>query len=477
MVETNGYFVKSPVFVTNEGKYVISAAEAEFLGNITLGGNTTIISSTSITISDRIFGVGANNSATGLDSGFIIEHQDAGTFANIALIHHADQHRFSVGYTQNTFTDNHILHHQHDDGTLLRIDLLGNVLVQNNLTVDETGTFGGRVGIKTTTPGYDLDVRGTSNVGALSADSVSISDATAATNKTSGALQVVGGVGVQGDVYGSIANFDTVTGTYLYGTLLGSNTASVSDLTASGTVKGATLTGTNLYGTLSGSNTAAVSDLTASGTVKGATLTGTNLYGTLAGSNTASVSTLTASGTTQATSTTTGALTVAGGISTQTNVHAASVYISGGLITNTTGVTKKTYSFSGGLDAAQTVANSTIKITFSNHVFYAKVVAHLVDGTGEDLSTISFQCAGGKWDGTAPSNNIALGPSGIFGASSTNPWNPTVAVTPTTVAFAPVYDITSAGNYNVFIEYISQSSSGEVTKITEGSTDVVTFGY
>ena len=34
-----------------------------------------------------------------------------------------------------------------------------------------------------------------------------------------------------------------------------------------------------------------------------------------------------------------------------------------------------------------------------------------------------------------------------------------------------------AGHYNVFIEYISQSSSGEVVKITEGSTDVITFGY
>src|SRR6056300_83380 len=190
MVDTNGYFVKSPVYVTNEGKYIISASEAEFLGNITLGGNTTIISSTSITIEDRIFGVGTNNSATCLDSGFMIEHQDDGTFANIALIHHADEHRFSVGYTQNSFTDNHILHYQHTDGTQLRIDLLGNTLVQNNLTVNENSRFSGKVGIKTGTPGYDLDVRGTSNVGALSADSVSISDTTAATGKTSGALQV-----------------------------------------------------------------------------------------------------------------------------------------------------------------------------------------------------------------------------------------------------------------------------------------------
>jgi hypothetical protein len=155
----------------------------------------------------------------------------------------------------------------------------------------------------------------------------------AATSKTTGALQVTGGAGIQGDIYSTNVTGSgtlkgaTLTGTNMYGTLSGSNTAAVSDLTATGTVKGATLTGTNLYGTIAGSNTAAVSDLTATGTVKGDTLTGTNLYGTLSGSNAATVTTLTASDvvditdTTVADSTTTGALTVAGGISTQDNVY------------------------------------------------------------------------------------------------------------------------------------------------------------
>src|SRR6056300_780524 len=143
MVDTNGYFVKSPVYVTNEGKYVISASEAEFLGNITLGGNTTIISSTSVTIEDRIFGVGANNSVTGLDSGFMIEHQhEAGDYANIALIHHASDHRFAIGYTQNTFTDDHILYYQYPSRNLL-VDLQGDVDVQNTLSVGQTMTVTG----------------------------------------------------------------------------------------------------------------------------------------------------------------------------------------------------------------------------------------------------------------------------------------------------------------------------------------------
>src|SRR6056300_928432 len=584
MVDTNGYFVKSPVYVTNEGKYVISASEAEFLCNITLGGNTTIISSTSVTIEDRIFGVGANNSATGLDSGFMIEHQDDGTFANVALIHHADEHRFSIGYTQNTFTDNHILYKQHDDGTLLRIELHGNLIVQNNLSVSETGTFDGRVGVKTVSPGYDLDVWGTANVGVLTATTVSaenvkgtvvtgstlygtiegsntasfstlygtiggsntasVSDLTASgtikgaavtgttlygtlsgsntasvsTLTASGTVKgatltgtnlygtlsgsntasvstltasgTVKGATLTGtNLYGTLAGSNTasvsdltasgtikgaaVTGTTLYGTLAGSNTASVSDLTASGTVKGATLTGTNLYGTLAGSNTASVSDLTASGTVKGATLTGTNLYGTLSGSNTASVSTLTVGGTTQATSTTTGALTVAGGISTQTNVHAANVYISGGLITNTAGVTRKTYAYSGTIGDTE---QPHINVCFTNESFSAKIDAQLIEGDDE-ISVISLVCCGGNKSGTFPASDIKTGSVQVFGPASTNAWNVAVVTDKTTVALRPFGALEGAGEYHIFVEYTTAKTAGAVANVVQDTTEKVVFGY
>src|SRR6056300_851497 len=99
MVDSDGFFEKSPVYIEkSSGKYVISASQAEFLGNITLSGNTTLVSSTSLVISDRIFGVAANNSASGLDSGFMIEHQEGDPleYANVALIYHADEHRFSL---------------------------------------------------------------------------------------------------------------------------------------------------------------------------------------------------------------------------------------------------------------------------------------------------------------------------------------------------------------------------------------------
>jgi hypothetical protein len=691
MVDSDGFFEKSPVYIEkSSGKYVISASEAEFLGNITLSGNTTILNSESVTISDRIFGVAANNSASQLDSGFMIEHQEGDPleYANVALIYHADEHRFSISYTQNTFTDDHILHYEDETHQML-IDLRGNVQIQNNTTIGETLDVTGtvtfaddltvgaasnlfvdvstsRVGINEASPGASLDVNGDMRVqdttdttstsgGALvvsgglgvasnihstnvyvgshvgvgtvsttqplhvvatsvggvyvggdgvdnharvtlattgdtandpvvsfsvdggeafsvgidnsvndtfnianhasdvgtnarltmtPAGITTITNTTDATSTTDGALIVSGGLGVAESVYattfrgttltgtnlyGTLAGSNTVaasditasgtvkgatitgtnvygtlagsntaavsdltasamvkgatlTGTNLYGTLAGSNTVAASDITASGTVKGATITGTNLYGTLTGSNTAAVSDLTASAMVKGATITGTNLYGTLAGSNAAAMTTLSASGvvtltdTTEATSSATGALKAAGGVGIAKDVYVGErAYVTGGLITNTGQVTKKTYSFTGALSSGQTIADSTIKITFSAHVFYAKIVAHLIE-SDDEVSTLSMECGGGHRTGGTPLT-IAKGPTSVFGSASTNPWNSAVAATTTTVALAPTTDMAAAGNYNIFIEYISAHASGAVTKITEGSTDVITFGY
>jgi hypothetical protein len=657
MVGTDGFFEKSPVYVTDTGKYVISASEAEFLGNITLSGNTTIIASNSVTIEDRIFGIGANNSTSGLDSGIIIEHQDDGTFANVALIHHADEHSFSIGYTQNTYTDDHIL--DYTDAThILRIRLRGNVEVQNNITVTETlnvtgaTTFGedltvgaasnlfvdvstSNVGINEGTPLRNLDVNGDARIqdttdttstsgGALvvlgglgvasnihstnvyaashvgvgtvtttrpvhvmatsaggvyingdgndarvaleatgttadpvtsftvnggesfsvgidnsvndtfnisnhasdvgtnarltmtpagittltnatnatskttgslilggglgvtgdihathanfedvEADSVTVTDATAATNKTSGALVVTGGVGISGATFGAAATFDGVT-SVTNATAATGKTDGALVVTGGVGISGATFGAAATFdGVTSVTNaTAATSKTDGALVVTG----GVGISGALFGSTADLDGVVTLTDTTEATSSTTGALKAAGGVGIAKDVYVGErAYVTGGLITNTGGVTKKTYSFSGDLGAAQTIADSTIKITFSAHVFYAKIVAHLVE-SDDEVSTLSVECGGGHWTGGTPLA-IAKGPVSIFGSASTNPWSSAITTTTTEVSFKPTTDMAVAGHYNVFIEYISQSSSGTVTKITEGSTDVITFGY
>jgi hypothetical protein len=665
MVGTDGFLEKSPIYFTPSGTYVVSAAEAEFLGNLTLSGNTTILNSESVTISDRIFGVAANNSASQLDSGFMIEHQEGDPleYANVALIYHADEHRLSISYTQNTFTDDHILHYEDETHQML-IDLRGNVQIQNNVTIGETLDVTGtvtfaddltvgavsnlfvdvstsRVGINEGTPLRNLDVNGDARIqdttdtastsgGALvvlgglgvasnihstnvyaashvgvgtdaatapihllvsgtgettngiymksaagsatndaivnlevaadggdafmtwnasggaafamgldrseslltiansSSDlttnarlqmatdgAVTLTNATNATSKTTGALIVGGGIGVTGDIHATHANLEDVEAdsvnvtdtTTSDSTTTGAlrvaggvstqenlNVGGVTKVWDSTAVTGKTdgalvvVGGVGISGDIHATHanledveadSVNITDTTAAtGKTDGALVVtgGVGISGALFGSTADLDGVVTLTDTTEATSSTTGALKAAGGVGIAKDVYVGErAYVTGGLVTNTGGVTKKTYSFSGDLASAQTIADSTIKITFSAHVFYAKIVAHLVE-SDDEVSTLSMECGGGHWTGGTPLA-IAKGPLSVFGSASTNPWSSAVTTTTTEVSLKPTTDMAAAGHYNVFIEYISQSSSGEVTKITEGSTDVITFGY
>ena len=336
MVGLDGFLEKSPIYFTPGGTYVVSAAEAEFLGNLTLSGNTTILNSESVTISDRIFGIGANNEVHNLDTGVMMEHKDDGVYANVALIYHADEHRFSVSYTQNTFTDDHILHYEDQDHVML-IDLIGNAQVRHNLdvleTLDVTGvtslandlTVGAasnlfvdvstsRVGINEATPGASLDVGG----------DVNIQSVVGATSKTSGALVVGGGVGIGGDVY--------ATSTVLSGDLtVDTDTLIVNSTTDRvGINKAVPTVALDVVGDVV---------ITDSLTVDTDTLrvdVVTDRVGINVSAPDASlhvVGNAHVQNTTEAVSTTTGAMTIAGGLGVAANVHATQFHGDGSKLT------------------------------------------------------------------------------------------------------------------------------------------------
>jgi predicted acyltransferase (DUF342 family) len=590
MVNTNGTFVKSPVYVSPTGRYVITAEEAEFLGNITLSGNTTILSSTSVVIEDRIFGIASNNSADGLDSGILIEHQDAGQFSNIGLIHHADEHTFSIGYTQNTFTDEHILYAPHSDGTILTVDLLGNVNVQNSISVSELGTFGTRVGIGVISPDSNLYVTGNAHVTSnISTDSnVIIGATTEATSTTTGALKVTGGVGVQGALYGAEAFFGgAVTGASYSGGAISGTTGTYTDvLTVSDNTPATTTTtgalqvagGVGVVGEIHSGAISAAKDQdvtsyfgraaigyngssadaatfahvdhntggsyalkhnlngrtdinSASGqdilfninNAEKAKLTSDgdfvvdtdtlyvdaandrvginkaapaftldvdgdiNFTGTFRENGTPFVSTpWTIETSPDALSYTDGfvgigeatpdaTLHITGNAYVTTNLHASNVYTTGGLITNTGGTAKKTYSHTGTLPANATVANATFGVVFSNHVFYAKITATLVEGT-DTVSSFTQECCGGHITGGTSLNNITLGQTTVIGHIAC-PWSTEVTANVTTVTFKAAQAVEGAGYYDIFVEYLSAHTGGRVLKFTEGGLDEITFNY
>ena len=161
------------------------------------------------------------------------------------------------------------------------------------------------------------------------------------------------------------------------------------------------------------------------------------------------------------------------------NVYATgNVYVEGGLITNTGGVTKKTYSHQGSYTTGTVVDNAKLTLTFSRHAFYAKIVAQLLDNLDTEVSTMTLDIAGGERGGDAPPLDIAMGPMSIFGNTNTNPWSSGVTVTSTTTAIQPSIDMTTpGGNYNIFVEYISRSTAGELTSLTVGTGSAIPFGY
>ena len=232
------------------------SSNVEITGNLSVLGKTVTIESDSLVINDRVLGIANNNVSHSLDVGIIMGHPGH----NIAFIHHGQpvegdphEHEMVLGYTQNTVSDNHIL----DDANIITFRVLGDVIVQNNLTL----TSG---------------------------------DLTAITVNSNVAGDNVSAITLNGNVVA-----DNVVATNMYGTIAGSNTISASTINAvtinSNVVADNVVATNGMYGTIAGSNTISASTINAvtiNSNVVADNVVATNMYGTIAGSNTISASTI-----------------------------------------------------------------------------------------------------------------------------------------------------------------------------------------
>jgi hypothetical protein len=429
-----GNFLEDSTISKVNGSIVISS-DVEIVGNITVEGNSYILESETLVINDRVIGIANNNVSHELDVGIIMQHPGK----NVALIHHGvsagddnpHDHTFTIGYTQNTITDNHIF----DDSNLITVEILGNLVTQNNLTVSGNVIVNGqstfsddlivgaasnlfvdvstsRVGINEATPGASLDVGGDVNV-------QSVVDST---SKTTGSLKVAGGIGVVGNVHALQYHGD-----------------------------GSKLTGlvTTLEDVTNNEN----------GNVTTGTIQFTNAATALITTGKVGIST----------SNPDANLHVTGNVYVSSNVEVAgNVIVDGGLIVNRSGLTKKTYGYSGGV-----IANGTtpeINVVFDSQLFSAKITAHLIEPVS-NISVLNLDVMGGT------GRNIGKGFVSIVGDQNSKHWDSVIATNDTTVTLKPSIGPIGAGSYGISVEYTSPLGTGGVTSIDKDNTNEITFDY
>jgi hypothetical protein len=161
---------------------------------------------------------------------------------------------------------------------------------------------------------------------------------------------------------------------------------------------------------------------------------------------------------------TTGLDLTVGGLTTMGNGMVVKAGKTGGF------VTKKFYAYEGTIASG---AQDEIKITFSNSIFYAKVVAHLVEDDNE-FSNMSLEVGGGRRGGSTV-NQLKLGSVSIFGAGLAWDSSPDVSNTAGAMIIKPSAALSPSGYsgslYNIFIEYVSpDETNGKVDTIHQAAT-------
>src|SRR5210317_945204 len=310
----------SQISQETDGTVVISN-DVEISGSLLVQGESFEVSSGQLIVQDRIIDIANNNPDHDLDIGILMEHPGH----NIGLIHHPEDY-FVMGYTQNGYSDTHILRDYSNEFTL---NVWGYVVTQNTVTIEHNDLYvkDGLIGVNTDSPLADLHVVGnvfvTSNI--TTSSNVLVKGDAAATSKTTGALQVAGGVGISGDIHATHANLEDVEADSVTVT---DTTTSTSITTGALKVAGgmSTQEKLNVGGITKVWDSTVVTSKTdgALVVVGGVGISG-DIHATHANLEDVEADSVTVTDTTTSSSTTTGALKVAGGVSTQEKLNVGGV--------------------------------------------------------------------------------------------------------------------------------------------------------
>ena len=148
------------------------SSNLDVTGNIFMRGEKFIVESETKLINDAIIGIANNNTSSTTDKGIIMQNPISATTGNVAIIHHgtgdgfADQLTF--GYTADPLDTVTVTN---DLTKELTVNVLGNVITQNNLSV------GGTLSINNITAAAQHSLQAVTNVGNVTSNTVQFSNA------------------------------------------------------------------------------------------------------------------------------------------------------------------------------------------------------------------------------------------------------------------------------------------------------------
>jgi hypothetical protein len=142
---------------TTQAAYTLDVkGDIRATGNLLIEGLTTTVDTQNLSIEDAIVEIGRGNDGgtSGKDVGFLFTRNNGAdtTNSNVALVYDESTDRLTLGYSDGSPTDS--------------------TLAINTSKSLDVVIPSGNLGIGTASPGYKLDVHGTSNVGALTATSL-----------------------------------------------------------------------------------------------------------------------------------------------------------------------------------------------------------------------------------------------------------------------------------------------------------------